>query len=229
MNARCVAAAALVVGCGGDLDPPWQLDHDRIVAVRATPPAILTGERSEIDGLIAVKGATTIERPPETMLVVAPTSLAAAVAFDAGAWVVTAPDEAALAVARSELGLEPGAPVPLQLGVSYPNQLVGLKFVTLGATGANPLPAVPSIDGAPAPAPRDPIVVGVAVDVPLAIEALDSDEVNWLTSCGTMHDHDLPNATLRVEPEDPIEGELVVVVRDDRGGVAWQVWPIRAE
>ena len=58
---------------------------------------------------------------------------------------------------------------------------------------------------------------------------IDTDDVNWLTSCGTMHDYDLPQAYLRVELEDPMEGELAVVLRDARGGVAWRVWPIHAE
>jgi hypothetical protein len=80
-----------------------------------------------------------------------------------------------------------------------------------------------------APAPATEIVVGKLVDVRLAIEVADTDEVNWLSSCGTLHDFDLPEAYLRVEAEDPTEGELAVVVRDDHGGVTWRVWKIRAE
>ena len=52
---RFVILALLAVGCGGDLDPEWQLDHDRVIAVRATPPSIVAGGRSELDGLIAGK------------------------------------------------------------------------------------------------------------------------------------------------------------------------------
>jgi hypothetical protein len=43
-----------------------------------------------------------------------------------------------------------------------------------------------------------------------------------------MHDFDLAKAYLRVEPEDPHQGTLGVVVRDTAGGVAWQFWPISA-
>jgi len=43
----------VVVACGGDVDPPWQLDHDRIVAVRATPPHIAAGETATLDVLRA--------------------------------------------------------------------------------------------------------------------------------------------------------------------------------
>jgi hypothetical protein len=223
----CLALA--LVACGGDLDPPWQLDHDRIIAIRATPPAIQPGEQAAIDGLLAMQPGVTVERAPDEVRVLAPESLAGTLARDGDAWIVTAPDEAALAAARTELGLPADAPVPLQLGVAFGSTLFGLKAVRLGASASNPSLPEPEIDGAPAPAAGEEIVVGTLVDVPLAIEALESDGVNWLTSCGTMHDFDLPRAYLRVEAEDPTEGELAVVLRDDRGGVAWRVWSIRAE
>ena len=77
---------------------------------------------------------------------------------------------------------------------------------------------------------RGDLVVPTLTDVPLFVEADDTvDIVNWLTSCGTMHDFDLHSAYLRVEKDDPHEGELAVVLRDPKGGVAWQVWPIRAQ
>ncbi|MBA2538097.1 MAG: hypothetical protein H0V17_00555 [Deltaproteobacteria bacterium] len=225
---RLLILAALV-GCGGDLDQPWDLDHDRIVAIRANPPAILSGETSEIDGLVAAKGALTMERSPDQVIVAKPESLASALTFDNGKWIVTAPDEAALDAARTELGLEAGASVPLQLGVAYGETLFGLKSVALGNTAPNPVLGVMRIDGSEAPAPTTEIVVGKLVDVPLLVEANEDDDVNWLTSCGTMHDFDLPSAYLRVEVEDLTEGELAVVLRDPTGGVTWQVWPIRAE
>jgi hypothetical protein len=217
------------IGCVDELDPPWQLDHDRIVAVRATPPAIQPGERSELDALIARKGDKTVESVPEAAIVVSPMSLGSAVALDGGKWVVTAPDAAALDAARAELELPADKPVPLVVGVSYQGQaLVATKTILLGATGANPSLDAMMIDGAPADM-RTEIVVGTLVDIPLSVAAEDADDVNWLTSCGTMHDFDLPEAYLRVELEDPTAGELAVVLRDDLGGVAWRVWPIRAE
>jgi hypothetical protein len=73
------------------------------------------------------------------------------------------------------------------------------------------------------------LLVPALADVPLSIDAVVTDKVNWLTSCGTMHDFDLPQAYLRVEKDDPTDGQLVVVLRDTQGGVAWRIWPIRAE
>ena len=134
-----------LAACGGDLDPPWQLDHDRIIAVRATPPAIVAGARSEIDGFVAVKGSTTIQQPPEAALVISPESLASAVAPDNGKWVVTAPGEDQLAAVRVELGLGTAEPIPLQLGVSYAGQtLVAVKTLRLGVAADNPVLGEPA-------------------------------------------------------------------------------------
>jgi hypothetical protein len=225
-----IAALALFASaCVDDLDPPWQLDHDRIVAVRATPPAIEPGGRAELDALIAVKDGPTSVRGPELAAVVSPMSLAGAVALEGGVWTVTAPGAAKLDEVRTELRLMPGAPVPLVVGVSYLGQtLFATKVVWLGYAGENPSLDAMMIDGAPADA-QSQVVVGKLVDVPLSIAAEEEDDVNWLTSCGTMHDFDLPQAYLRVEVEDRTEGELAVIRRDARGGVAWRVWPIRAE
>jgi hypothetical protein len=215
--------------CDGDLDPPWQLDHDRIVAVRATPPSIAPGEQARLDALIAVAGDLTVERGVEAALVASPASLADTLAFDGTAWTVTAPTEERLAAARTELGLAADAPVPLQLGVSFAGgSLLGTKIVWLGMARTNPSLTTMMVDGAPADGASE-LVVAPLADVPLSIEATIDDKVNWLTSCGTMHDFDLPQAYLRVEKEDPAEGQLAVVLRDKYGGVVWKLWPIRAE
>ena len=229
MKVSLALVCALAAGCSGDLDPPWQLDHDRIVAVRSTPPAIAAGERAELDLLVATAGVGTAERSPELVVVVTPASLASALAFDGGKWRVTAPGEPELAAARTELGLEPAAPVPLRLVVSFGGgALLATKVVWLGMTAQNPSLSTMMVDGSPADA-KPELVVAPLVDVPLSIDAIDTDDVNWLTSCGTMHDYDLPQAYLRVELEDPMEGELAVVLCNARGGVAWRVWPIHAE
>lgn len=222
-------AATGTAACMADIDPPWQLDHDRIIAVRAEPPGIAPGQRSTIDALLGHEGGATSVAAPELARVVSPQGLSDALALDAGRWVVTAPDEARLAAARTELGLDPGAPVPLVLGVSYAGQsLIATKIVELGQAAANPPLAGLTIDGRPAG--DDELAVGKLVAVPLSIDADDAAyDVTWLTSCGTMHDFDLPEAYLQVEVDDPVAGELAVVVRDAQGGVSWQRWPIHAE
>lgn len=221
---------ALVAGaaCTGDLDPPWQLNHDRIVAVRATPPSIAAGARSTIDALLGTKGANPSVAPPELAMVVSPMSLADVLTTDSGNWIVTAPSEDRLAAARAELRLAPGAPVPLEVGVAYANQtLLATKTIYLGSAADNPPLINVMIDGKPAGS--SDIVVAPIVKVPLSIDADDTlFDVTWLTSCGTMHDFDLPQAYLKVEAADPQAGELAVVLRDGAGGVSWQLWPIHA-
>jgi len=237
---RALAAAALAAlgavttvttlgACAGDLDPPWQLDHDRIIAVRATPPGIVAGQTSTIDALLGQKGGKTSVFAPELATIVSPMSLADVLTFDGGAWVVTAPSDARLEAARAELELAAGAPVPLQVGVSYANRtLIATKTITLGQAAQNPALVHVMLDGQPAGTSE--LVVGKLVQVPLSVEADDAVyDVTWLTSCGTMHDFDLPVAYLQVEAEDPDAGELAVVVRDAKAGVAWSVWPIHAE
>ncbi|MBC7977713.1 MAG: hypothetical protein H7138_22270 [Myxococcales bacterium] len=232
MSSRLFAlglATLALVACTGDLDPQWQLDHDRIVAVRATPPSIASGAKSTIDGLIARVGDTVQIAGPEQATVVSPMSLADTLALEGGSWVVTAPSEDRLVAARAELELAAGAPVPLQIGVAYSGQtLLATKTVLLGAAADHPALTNVMINGAPGGTAE--IVIGKLVDVPLSVEANDEDfDVAWLTSCGTMHDFDLPAAYVHVEDDDPTEGELVLVVRDAGAGVAWQRWTIRAE
>lgn len=231
--AAWLAAIAAATGCMGDIDPPWQLSHDRIIAVRADPPGIAAGGTSRIDALLAHKGAMTSVATPELAIVTSPTSLSDVLSISGGTWTVTAPSDDRMAAARSELKLAAGAPVPLQIGVSYAGQtLAATKTITLGQPAANPALDGLMIDGKPIDpaAPSAELTVGKLVNVPLSVSASDVDfDVIWLTSCGTMHDFDLPAAYLRVETADPQTGELGIVLRDANGGVAWKIWPIKAE
>lgn len=239
MNRFLPALAMLAIvlgGCVDDVDPPWQLDHDRIIAVRSSPPRIVAGATAELDALIGKLGAPPSEERPAAAMVVTPASLAPALANDAGRWIVTAPDEAGLAAARLELGLEAGAPVPLVVGVAFPaatwpsegvvDGLAATKTVWLGEAAENPVLDSALVDGA---APGAEIVIDAEAETRISVAFDDRDDINWLTSCGTMHDFDLPEAYLTVEEEDPTEGHLALVVRTETGGVAWRVWPMRAE
>ena len=226
MRATLIASALALAACGGDIDTAWQLDHDRLIAVRVTPARIAVGEIAELDGLVGFDGQPPLQASPDMAAVISPTVLASSLMQQGTRWVVTAPGESRLDQARTELELEPGAPVPLRVRVWFGDK-VGLKIVWLGEHADNPLLdpiLVNGVDAGSEPA----LVVGQQVDVPLAVDFDDSYVVNWLTSCGTMHDFDLPRAYLRVEPEDPKSGSFAVVVRDSFGGVAWRVWPITA-
>jgi hypothetical protein len=222
-----LALTAAASACTGDTDPPWQLDHDRIVAVRATPPRIAAGELARVDGLVARKGAPVVEQSPDSVTVASPASLVGAVSSSDSGWTITAPDADQLAAARAELGLAAGALIPLELRVGFAGGArIATKTVWLGGDADNPAMTGVTIDRATAGAAE--IVVDPGVDVPLSIGVDDATyDVTWLSSCGTMHDFDLPSAHLRVEADDPTRGQLVLVVRDATGGVNWQIWPIR--
>jgi hypothetical protein len=238
MRALIPLLAITASACTGDVDEQWFLDHDRIIAVRASKPRLLAGEQATLDALVGRKGAAPTEEVPPGAMVISPESLASALRFDAGQWVVTAPDDAKLAEVRTELGLAADKPVPLVVGTAWPasafpmdekdDPFPALKTLYLGATAENPVLDDMMVNGVDAGATNE-LVVGKLVDVPLSVTAGQDDVVNWLTSCGTMHDFDLPQAYLRVEKDDMTEGNLAVVVRTPLGGVAWKVWPIRAE
>ena len=84
-------AAAVAAGCVPDSDPRWQLNHDRVVAARATPPHLPAGTSATIDGLIAHVGApTTVEAPVSVMISPSTPAGLAAVAQIDGGWQVTA-------------------------------------------------------------------------------------------------------------------------------------------
>lgn len=226
---RYVVVAIALAACTGDVDPQWQLAHDRVIAVRATPPGIGSGEVAQIDALLGFKDQPPAEGEPDMAVVVSPTSLQGALTQQSTGWTVTEPPDDQLAAARTELGLAADAPVPLQLQLTFAfDGLVALKGVMLGQHADNPVLDPITIDGMDA-VTQTQLSVPAGVDVPLVVDFDDTYNINWLTSCGTMHDFDLASAYLVVGSTDPQSGTLAIVVRDDQGGVAWQVWPISAQ
>jgi hypothetical protein len=205
-------------------------DHDRIIAVRATPPGIVDGEHAVLDALLSAKDGATSEAPPLAAQVISPVALMSALKKDGDNWVVEMPSAADLDAARTELKLEPGAPVPLRVGVGYVvngTELGALKTVMLGTSIANPILAEMIVDGESLDAKAE-IMVPSLTDVRFSTLAIPDDDVNWLTNVGEMHDFDLPESYLRVEDdEDKFEGQLALVKRTMDGGVVWRVWPIR--
>lgn len=196
----------LLGACTPATDPPWQLDHDRILAVRAEPPALMPGEVGRIDVLVAhAGGSTSVEQPDQATAAGSP--LFRAVHFNVDHWQIDGPDETALAAARTELHLPADAPVPLDVKIRVAG-LNASKEVLLGATAANP--ALPPVT----------LPTFERGEHTLLIEATN---VRWFTSCGELVDDDQPRATLILD--EPCTGELAVVVRDGIG-VVWAVWPI---
>lgn len=227
MRAVLLILVALTSACDLDLVEVWELDHDRVIAVRATPPGILAGQTSEIDALLGNSDSSPVVTAPVTAVIVSPPSLAGMLALEDGRWIVTAPDDAAIAIARAELRLEPAAPVPVVIDVGWP-AYTATKTLVLGEERANPTIAEMTVDGTSALAASE-IVVDRTAKTTLSVPATEEDRVAWLSSCGTLVDFDLKTAFMTVEPDDPIAGSLAVVLRTRDGGVAWKTWSIRAE
>jgi hypothetical protein len=228
---RIALCLLVLAGCIDEIDARWQLDHDHVIAARATPPRVREGEATAIDALVAHEGrGVSVESPLDAEL--ASARFGASLEHLNGKWILTAPDARTLASARPALGLPEDAPVPVDVMLTFarssnrasPDPVRVKKTVWLGEPSLNPVLPPVTIDGVP---PGEEIVVPTDRDVYLSV---DTDlRVNWLTSVGTLFQDDVATAFVRVTADDKHEGELVVVVRDTEGGVAWQVWPMRAE
>jgi len=222
----------VLAGCIDPIDARWQLDHDHVVAARATPPRLREGESTALDALVAHKGRGVSEEAPLTAEI-GSSQFASYLHHENGAWTLTAPDAQMLASARPGLGLPEDAPVPVDLMLTFarstdrtsPDPVRVKKTVWLGEPSLNPVVPPITVEGAAA---GDEIVVPIGRDIYLSVDA-PGLRVNWLTSVGSLFQDDVATAFVRVLPEDRQSGELVVVVRDAEGGVAWQVWPMRAE
>ncbi|HET9483868.1 MAG TPA: hypothetical protein VFO79_07915, partial [Xanthomonadales bacterium] len=205
--------------------------HDHVVAVRATPPRVMPGERAKIDALLAHADRPTTVEAPAAAISQAPEGdpLANLVAYSGDGWYLTAPSEEVLAAVRARDGLAAGAPVPVRVAMAFQQGeqvLYAKKTVYLGARAENPAVPIMAVDGQPA---ADQLVVPMERDIYVSVPVDDTTRVNWLTSCGSLFQDDVATAFLRVLPEDDHAGELAVVVRDANGGVAWRVWPIAAQ
>jgi hypothetical protein len=229
---RAALAIVVLAACTNDVDARWQLVHDRVIAVRATPPHVPSGASAKLDALVTSRdgGAMVIAPLGAEVDPRAAGELAGDVMPDGqGGWQVTAPDAATLAAARATLGLGPTDPVPLPVDTAWSvggETLVATKQVLLGDAADNPPLDAVTVNGV---APVSPITIPFDTDVTLSVAAAATWQVNWLTSCGTMNNDDNePTAVLHVNPDDPQSGQLVLVERDPSGGVVWTIWDISA-
>lgn len=216
------AVLLLLAGCIDPIDPAWTLDHDRVVVARATPPRIHPGDTTNLDALVAhAGGPTTIESPLDAKI--ATSGVAAEVRRTDSGWVLATSPTTAYAN-------EPAMPVDVIMSFAHgtdralsPMQVK--KTVWIGEPAMNPAMPPITVDGAPA---GSEVVVAKDTDVYLSTAVPSGWRVNWLTSAGTLHQDDEPTSFIHIAPGDRQSGELACVIRDDEGGVAWQVWPLRA-
>jgi hypothetical protein len=200
----------------------WQLDQDRVVAVRVYPPGLAAGEHGLVDALIAhAGGPTTIETPYSLNAAHSPLSGTVNYLFDH--FELIAPDEPTLADARTQLGLAPGAAIPLEVEADFETHtFITQRQVLLGVHHDNIDLGEITIGGQ-----SIGFTVTVARDSDLELSA-SLGTVRWLTSCGELADSDELDAVLHTGA--PCTGELVVVRRDAATtGTGWRVFPLTVE
>nr|HEX4318310.1 hypothetical protein [Kofleriaceae bacterium] len=232
----------VVAGCVSNLDPEWQLNHDRVIAVRASPPHIPAGSASVLDALVSHKGSGTgsdatalpVTQDAPLLAMLGSGQPLAFAGMDLvsqgsdGSWIVTAPDDTVLDAARSELGIAAGSDVPLSVITVFGTAaapLPAIKTVELGDSVDNPTLGAVTFNGSAVGSDAS-LELGSGVDVPFSIDEPMDDTVNWLTGVGTLHDDDEHAAFDNVGSDDPRDGQLVVVVRTPDDGVAWETWPL---
>jgi hypothetical protein len=217
----------VLASCAGDIDAQWQLAHERIIAVRATPPHILAGTTSVLDVFVGHVGSGVQVEPPSDAEVLSPISLTGIIGNDNAT--VTAPGETELDQVRGDLGLGSDDPVPVEIQITA-DGFQALKTVYIGDSADNPTFTNMMIDGSAAPDPSASVIVPLDTDVPLSIDDDPTNfNINWLTSCGTMNDFDLNDAFVNVAPTDTQTGQLGIVMRDQSGGVVWAYWAMATQ
>ena len=131
----------------------------------------------------------------------------------------------------AEHGDSPEDPIPIALAVDVEVEgavLTATKYVYLGSDGENPQVAGISIGGG---TERDgTLVLRVGDAIPIAAEDAAGDtelSYAWFTAVGDIDLYLSEAATLTLEAAG--EGPLVLVVRDERGGVSWTWRDVRVE
>lgn len=228
MRHTIVALVMLALGCA-DVTEPYELEHARVIAVRTEPAALAPGEAGTVAVLVTGVDGPRVA-PPDGLTVTVPAELTAYVAVTRGpdGWTVVAPTAAQLAGLRAALGVPVVDPVAVPLTVTTTVDgvtLVAHKWTVVDATAANPTIAEVALDGVAAPVFR--AAAGSAPRLSVTHDAGPPAVVRWLSSVGELAQYQSAEATL--DAAAPARGAIVVVVRDARGGVAWQIIPAEVE
>jgi hypothetical protein len=237
------AALALALAAAGgaactDFRSPADLRYAQILAVRLEPPHLRAGERARIDVLVSDAAGALAERPPGEVGFAPdpagrppalPPEAAGLIVRDGDAVFARAPDEAALEGIATALGLAPGAAllVPLRIAIDVGGESRRAdKVVTV--LRSRDVPAVPNpaiqelkLDGAPID-PDAGVVTSVGEhELAVAAEGAAGPVAHsWYSAVGEIERY--RSATARLSAKEPGSGALLVVVRNEHGGVAWR-------
>ena len=194
---KTLALAVIALGACNSSDDPFELDHARVLAVRSEPAHALPGTAACIDALVADDAGTVAIATPDSI--------------DAGGLPVVG------GCVQSPAPLAPIATVVVTVGGQ---QLAATKQLVFGDDHANPSIGAMLLDGAA----TTEIDVASGDSAMLDVPGDDGTRTYaWYTSIGTLVHYRSETATL--DAGDPGDGTIVLVVRDDVGGVAWQLVP----
>ncbi len=226
---------AIAAGCD-DNGAPSELDRARVLAVQISPPHLGPEESAPVVVLVGHSDGTVSEEAPEAIEVVgAPPGSPASGMVGRGAdgWAIACPDAAGLAQMRAQMELGPDDPIPVSLSFAIEvegEELTATKYVYLGSQGTNPELGGIAVGDQAGDGDGGVAVAAVGQEIRIAAEGAAGDtelSYAWFTSVGDIDLYLSEAATLT--PEVTGDGQLVLVVRDERGGVTWTWRDLRVE
>jgi hypothetical protein len=213
---RLALIAAVIGGLGcNDLATPADLARPQILAVRADPPTVLSGERTQLS--IVLAGPDGFLAPAVTRWGIQPPGLGTLELEGDGSVFLRAPDElSAVEFTALEVSAE----------VDDETTLVAIKGIAMGVDTVEPNPTI-----------TDLRINGVTVDDGGSVElergatiTLDADtdpppgqyhEFAWYSTSGEIDLWRLSPTDL-IAPQEAEDGLLILVYRDGLGGVTWR-------
>jgi hypothetical protein len=229
-----LTALAAAAGCD-NTGAPSELDRPRVLAVQVSPPHLAPEESAPVDVLVGrADGTVAVVAPDSVEVLSAPAGSpqSGMVGHGADGWAIACPDEQVLAGLRATLGLAEGEQVPITLALEVEVEgelLTATKNVYLGNHADNPQLAGVTANGG---SEEDGVlVIGAGDEIPIAAEGAEGEgelSYAWFTSVGDI-DLYLSEAATLTASDEPIEGQLVLVVRDEQGGVIWSWRDVRVE
>ncbi len=225
-----------LAGCT-PINASWELDHARVLAVRLDPPSLGPGQQGKLTALVIRDDGTPMEISPAIAIV--PTQDAVinrVIKIETGTWAVVAGDADAIAAARAAAQLPDLVPLRLKVGARFvwdDVQRDTLKDVVLGdAAASNPDAPQITLEGVALPNASRPILVrGTTYQFGLRNFAADPTlAFQWAVSTGQLTKSETPGPLLEIDAAAVVgPANLLVVVRNDRGGVAWATTIITIE
>jgi hypothetical protein len=225
--------AALLAGCAGDVAQPYELDHARVLAVRVEPAALAPGETGTVTVLFTDSRAEPRVASPEglTLRLAEPFARPewqALLQPTSRGWQVRAPDASNLRAIRASLALADDVPLVVPLTIDVATQdgtLRAQKLLAVGTTATNPAaPALRDASGNP----LTQLEISAGVEVGLSTEATPGLEVRWFSSLGELRRYTQAESSIKAAADERgAAGSLMVVVRDQAGGVSWNLVPLQ--